>query len=625
MLPRIKRLLQGHGIHEERIEEAYQLIRGSGRYPGRMPSHYLAIAIELIEMDRQRPGGVQIYISPKPTNYALGRPSVTFAVLALDWPGLINCCTGTLHEKGFNIAFCEAVVIDEPDQKVGLVFMEIDVAEQKEFDNLLSLEQEIKETLVRAAARETGKDELLVMETKKTEHYSRVVEELKRIAEPSDYPLFFGHKGEAVRFFGARTLAYLIERTPKDLANLIHTNFVFIRTVRETSKICASVDNIETPAGALTGVSVAGFEHDLSMGDCFRVIDEVVPGYQRKYDKAFITGDGVNVFRIEIVDAKGRALTHDQQVELTQKLLSLKDAPVCDRLSPGVELIGRKICPVMLEEERQLRLPQAYMHPHSRSNIKVVLVTSGSDRGHAFKCIEQISEVDGLTAAMPDPPSTVASGTDENAKVQEVAIIDVWVNFEGFFKTARGPYNDELILAGIEKALRKAESIGPRIRIFDRTGRQLRWARAEKISNLARKRGLDPETARQILARMGDKQIVSPTVSDQEVFEQVSTGIEAINRWRSAGHGEPGMAWRGTELGPAGRGSSYTVFGIAHNPEKQFDAELVRVASSFGLESSTVVDGTDYRLVLLRLSHQGRSLEEGEIKQLSARLQPIFE
>jgi hypothetical protein len=624
MLDRVKRLLEGKGICEARIEEAYQLIKGSGRYPGRMPTRYLAIAIELIEKDRRRPGGVQIYISPKPTKYALGHPSVTFAVLALDWPGLVNICTGTLHEKGFNVAYCEAVIINEPDQQVGLVFMEIDVARKGEFEHLVSLEPEIAMTMLRTAAQETGKGELLIMETKKAEHYSLVVEQLKQLADPAEYPAFFGGKGEAVRFFAARTQAYLTERRPRDLANQIHTNYTFLKDVKETSKIYAKVGNLETPAGELTGISVAGFEHDLSLGDVFRVIDEVVPGYQRKYDKAFITGDAINIFRIEIADAKGRALPHDQQVELQQKLISVKDAPVCDRLSPGVEMIGRKICPVMLEEERQLKLPQAYMHPHSRSNIKVVLVTSGVDRGYAFKIIERISTIKGLEAGMPDAPSVVTSGMGDSKFLQEIAIIDVWVNFEEFFGTPKGPYNDELILVRIEKALRKAEGIGAKIRIFDRTGRQLRRARTEKMRSLAQKRGFDPEIVRQIMARLGDRQIISPAVSDEEIFEQVQTGIDAVNNWRESNHTKPGVAWRAADLGPAGRGSSYTVLAIAHAPKNSHLPDLIKAASSSGLESNTVVDSADFTLVIFRLSHQGKSLEESEVEELITTLNHLL-
>ena len=171
-LGKVKQILAGKGISERQIEEDYHMISGSGRYPARMPSHYLAIAIELIERERAKPGAVQIFISPQPTSYALGRPSVTFAVLALDWPGLLNSCTGTLHEKGFNISFCEAVIIDEPKQKLGLVFMEIDVDVRQEFEKLLRLEPEIAKALIRTAAQETGKRQLLMSETQRAEQYT---------------------------------------------------------------------------------------------------------------------------------------------------------------------------------------------------------------------------------------------------------------------------------------------------------------------------------------------------------------------------------------------------------------------------------------------------------------------
>ena len=624
-LGKVKQLLAGKGISETQIEEDYHLISGSGRYPARMPSHYLAIAIELIERDRKKPGAVQIYISPEPTKYALGRPSVTFAVLALDWPGLLNSCTGTLHEKGFNITFCEAVIIDEPDQKLGLVFMEIDVDVPEEFESLLKLEPEIEKALIRTAAQETGKKRLLMSEAQRAEQYTLVVDELKKIADPSDhYELFEEEKGEAVRFFLARTMAYLNERSPKDLAHQIFANYSFIKGVRETGKVYAWVGNIDTAGGELTAISVAGLEHDLSMGDCFRVIDEVAPGYQRKYDKAFITGDAIDVIRIEIVDAKGGALPKDQCTELTRKLIGIQDAPVCDRLSPGVELIGRKICPILLEEEKKLAIPQVYMHPHSRSNIKVVVVSSGADRGHAFELIEGISKVKGLEACMPDPVSTVTTKTNGGKTVQEVAIIDVWVDFEAFFGTPKGPYNDELILVRIEKAIRKADPVGPRLRIFDRTGRQLRRARSERVSSMVRKEGHDPEMARRIIARLGDRLIVSPAVSDREVLKPVLMGIEVIKEWRADDTRAPAVRWGESEAGAAARGASYTVLAIAHNPEANFLPALIKDISPYGLESSTVVEGADHRLLVFRIAHHGKSLEQSEIDQLAVTIHPIL-
>jgi acetolactate synthase small subunit len=624
-LGKVKQILAGKGISEKQIEEDYHMISGSGRYPARMPSHYLATAIELVERERAKPGAVQIFISPEPTSYALGRPSVTFAVLALDWPGLLNSCTGTLHEKGFNISFCEAVIIDEPKQKLGLVFMEIDVNVRQEFEKLLRLEPEIGKTLIRTAAQETGKRRLLMSETQRAEQYTLVVEELKKIADPSDYNVLFDEeKGEAVRFFLARTMAYLNERSPVDLAHQIYTNYTFTREVRKTGKIYAWAGNIDTPGGKLTAVSVAGLEHDLSLGDCFRVIDEVAPGYQRKYDKAFITGDAINVIRIEIVDAQGESLSLDQCRELSQKLIGIQDAPVCDRVSPGVEMLGRKICPILLEEERKLALPQVYMHPHSRSNIKVVVVSSGDDRGHAFELIESISQVKGLEAGMPDPVSTVTTCTNGERTAQEVAIIDVWVDFAEFFGTPKGPYNDELILVRIEKAIRKTGLIGPRLRIFDRTGRQLRRARSERVSSLVRKQGYDPEMARHIIARMGDRLVVAPTVSDNEILRPVLMGIRAIEQWRKSEGAVPVIVWGETQAGPAARGASYSLLAAVYDPRSEILPELIKEITPYGLESSTVIDGEDYRLAIFRVAHQGKSLEQSEIDQLSTLLRRLL-
>lgn len=624
MLVRVKQILKGKGIDDETVERTFDLIKGSGKYPARMPPPYLATAIELIERDLQNPGRVQIHISEKPSKHAVSVPSVTFAVLALDWPGLLNSCTGTLHEKGFNVAFCEAIVIEEPDQRLGLVFMEIEVRDKKEFNHLLSMEDEIQQSLIRTAAAETGKDELMILETRKAEQYSLVAEDLKQISSASDYDVFFGRKGEAVRFFASRTFAYLTERSPRDLAEQIHTNLEFLRGVRKTGKIYAGAGNVSTPAGDLTGVSVAAYGHDLSMGDVFRLIDEVAPGYQRKYDKAFITGEGINVMRIEFVDAKGLPLAHDHQVELTQKILAFKEAPACNRLSPGVELVGRKICPAMLEEEREIKIPQVYMHPHSRSNVKVILVASGNDRGQAFKCIEEINKIKGLEAAMPDPPSIVQHKNGASAGLQEVAIIDVWINFEAFFGTPRGPYDDELILVRIEEALRHARDIGPRLRIFDRTGRQLRRARTERITMMANDVGLDTDLTRQVLGRFGDRLIISPTVSDDEVFAQVQTGVNAVADWKESGSKVPQINWRNIEMSSAGRGSSYTLIGVVQKPTSPSLVGVVKLLDDSGAESSVIYDGDDYRLVLYRLAHQGRSLEDGEIEEITDRLRHIL-
>jgi hypothetical protein len=56
---------------------------------------------------------------------------------------------------------------------------------------------------------------------------------------------------------------------------------------------------------------------------------------------------------------------------------------------------------------------------------------------------------------------------------------------------------------------------------------------------------------------------------------------------------------------------------VAHSPERDYLSDLIKAASSFGLESSTVVDWPDCTLLIFRISHQGRSLEPSEIQEIS--------
>jgi hypothetical protein len=130
--------------------------------------------------------------------------------------------------------------------------------------------------------------------------------------------------------------------------------------------------------------------------------------------------------------------------------------------------------------------------------------------------------------------------------------------------------------------------------------------------------------ARRIIARLGDRLLVSPTVSDREVLKPVLMGIEAINEWIAGGKGKPAVGWGESETGPVARGASYTVLAIAHSPEANFLPALIEEISPFGLESSTVVEGGDYRLLLFRIAHHGKSLEQSEIDQLSAKIRRVL-
>jgi hypothetical protein len=130
--------------------------------------------------------------------------------------------------------------------------------------------------------------------------------------------------------------------------------------------------------------------------------------------------------------------------------------------------------------------------------------------------------------------------------------------------------------------------------------------------------------ARRIVARLGDRLLVSPTVSDREVLRPVILGIEAVNQWRSDEGREPAVKWGESDAGPGARGASYTVLAVVHGPEADFLPLLVKAISPYGLESSTVVKGDDYRLLIFRVAHHDKSLEQSEIDKLSAAIDRVL-
>ena len=77
-------------------------------------------------------------------------------------------------------------------------------------------------------------------------------------------------------------------------------------------------------------------------------------------------------------------------------------------------------------------------------------------------------------------------------------------------------------------------------------------------------------------------------------------------------------------MSSAGRGSSYTLIGVVQKPTSPNLVGVVKLLDDSGAESSVIYDGDDYRLVLYRLAHQGRALEDDEIEEITDRLRHVL-
>ncbi|MEW6684682.1 MAG: hypothetical protein AB1393_00560 [Candidatus Edwardsbacteria bacterium] len=606
-LEKIKDILKqkNSNLSPERIEDFYNELLLSSPYARKLSEEEFVCCIELLERERQNPKKVQVYIT-QTEETRLGRhkgpPLLIFSVLAPDWAGLLDSCLAIIHEEGLNLSYCYCFLIEYKGEDWGVFLMELPVPGLEFLEKFKARRSILEEKITRAATKDEAKKILQKGEARKLDEYSKVVELLRKNAEsPQELEGLIGEKGEAIKFFVGRTEAYLQERKPEDLALEILNNYRFVQRIRQKQgDIEVAVKNIQTTKGENnTGLTIAGLERELSLGDILSVIEELMPGYLRKYDKGFITTDGINVFRIEIVKKDNTPLNESLQQELVVQIKSLKEKRKKQEIPPGVELIWRKIVPLLQEEEKTLHLPQVYFHPHSANLTKIILVTSGEDRGKGIACVREINKIKGFITACPDLPTQLQTAGQE----QEITILDLWIDKERLKPTLRV---DEEFLPKIEEALRKVEKVGPRFRIFDRTTRLLRQMRWEKI--IPALEGFPSDLAKEIFYHLGDKFLVSPEISEGEIIEIIKQAINVYEEFRKTNTTQVYIDNLEEQT------FSFVFTALAASEGKE---ELVfEVLQDYQVKTFCQVDWEDGIIFIFRLSQNDRALTETEIDSL---------
>jgi hypothetical protein len=175
----------------------------------------------------------------------------------------------------------------------------------------------------------------------------------------------------------------------------------------------------------------------------------------------------------------------------------------------------------MLDEEKELKIPQGYIHPHAPDHYKLIVIGSGNDAGHGLELVAAVAAVPGLSAAMPDKPSHMNYVQDGLEQVQEISIIDIWVERRLLFAEEGLPGNEEEIYNKIEQAIRSVQVFGPRLRIFDRTSRALRQVRLAAVLKLAENEGIPAQEIKSLFYNLGDKCLLNPEIPDDLIFSQL--------------------------------------------------------------------------------------------------------
>jgi len=424
---------------------------------------------------------------------------------ASDWPGLGETVIGIVHEKGYNIAFVYGVV--STDGKYAFIAIKIPFPPEKLNDVRFHLE-EITEELKRLAREgDQIKARLVTTGIEKLEILEKIKSALRDIAFPEEYEEISKTGGELEKFVFSRSLAYLKERDPKTLAEIILVGHRFIKKLRQVGMgVEIHIKNIQTEREELTGLTVGGFQKDISMDEVFDLIKEVFPNFQRKFDKEFITEDGICIVRVEFT-VNNRPLTPEEQKKLEQHLkTNLKQGKIRVPLNIkfGGEIFGRALVPKMVDEALTSHIPQVAIIPIEQDKttvtFRIAIVDNNPEKFDTL--IKNIAKSDGFVLISFRPPS----------KVREEYVL---------FLTVRGLisfFNSDVELFEKLKDLIR-ESIGP-FRDFDEGLRTIDRKKLEKIYHLISRANIPEELVRTFYFSIDD--FIRTTLSPEKIAEDIN-------------------------------------------------------------------------------------------------------
>jgi len=453
-----------------------------------------------------------------------GKPQLLLILIAPDWAGLVNTVAGFIHEGGYNINYLTAMV--DSSGKYGIITTHIILNSEEE---MKKVEEEIRQRLglLKAVARGGGSIEKLVhIGTKKLEVYEKVVEAIKKMAQEEELKELLSERGEVERFIISRSEAYLVERKPEDLARQILTNYRFQKLLREKGRgAYVSVENIETTREKLTCISAAGFERDLSLDDVMDWLREYIPDYIRKYDKQFVTSDGIAVIRLEITDGSGQPLKEEELPLLERQLfnkLKRRRQRETFELKAGTELLGRVLIPKLIQEAESSGKAQAYILPgkvtRDSAEFKLIVVSPfKKDEGESIhdKLLDSLSAEAGISVSSAKPPTKMRGF--------EVSYINL--------KADLAEFNTEEEIYDVIKQ-RLQEVLGE-FRDFDEGMRRLDRQKMKQVLASLENRGLAPRFVKQFFYAMDDFYRISASVD--EITDQIMFASDILRMYLKSG------------------------------------------------------------------------------------------
>ncbi len=302
-------------------------------------------------------------------------------VAAQDWAGLVDTVAGALHEKGYNLEYLNSFSVKEDNRLMGVVIALSDVS-QKDIKTVEYDATILKNFIKEIATGGYRIKKVMVLGFEKLFIMLEIERALRKLVSKKELDEIIGQNGELFYFVVSRSEAYLKERTPTALAKIVEFNYRAIKKLREVGRgLKVFVHNLRTRKGEnLTGVSVAGFERDISMDDVFDAIRTLYPHFVRMYDKQFTTDDGITVIRVEFFK-EGKKPVKKNELELLknhlESTLKHKRPRTPLNINLGPELFGRVVIPKLIEEVQSSGETQVYIFPFERDEKGNILMMIG--------------------------------------------------------------------------------------------------------------------------------------------------------------------------------------------------------------------------------------------------------
>lgn len=612
-LSQIYPFLSHLSLSPRQVARYNRMISKGTAYADRMTAQERAVLIRLLREEEMLPGMSHVITERVRSDGQAGVfPSLLFAVLAPDWAGLADACQGTVHEAGLNIAYTHSFILRLGREKLGAVLIEVELTPDLDRKALDIARAKVQERLSRIAAEDEAKRALQKQEARRLYAFTTVTDILRRRVSDEDLREMMGDGGEALKFFVSRQESYLNERTPETIADQIQTNYFLKKRIRQgLSTLEVSDYRITLKERVLTGLSVITNQPSITFERILRRLEEAVPGFRRQHDYAYFTADRISVFHLEITDRDDHTLTEADLAAVREAIAALPSAQETLGPTPGVELVRRKIVPPMLDEERELKIPQGYIHPHTPDHFKIIVVASGPDAGYGMELVKALSREPGFSAAKPDMPTYVTYTQDGKEWRQEISIVDLWVDRRLLFGPDQGRWNDEEIYNRIESLVRSVPGFGPKLRIFDRTSRSLRQMRLQAVAKLAEAQGLNFKALRPMFYALGDRCLLNPKVPDAVVLSHLDLGSRARSGLEPGGRAA--VIWDRLRLSDDDRES--TIMAVACRP--QAVAPVLEAVKGVEVNSVCRTDAEQVAVLLLNLTEHGGALTEERAREVA--------